>query len=142
MHVAEIMREGDEIGIHREQHQFDRHQDDDDVATVQENTDDADRKQNRAEHEVMGKGQHDFYLLSAQLFFADADSAAAAAAAASSAATVAGLFSDGIFTTRTRSCARTLTWSLIFWRLLSFLWLVVSAIAAMIATSSTRPATS
>ncbi|SIT40995.1 hypothetical protein BN2475_270203 [Paraburkholderia ribeironis] len=103
MHVAEVMRERDEIGVHCEQHQLDRHQDDEDVAAVQENADDADRKQDRAEDKVMSKGQHDFYLLSAQLFLAEAESAAAAAAAASSAATVAAVFSDAIFTTRTRS---------------------------------------
>ena len=30
--VAEVVREGDEVQVHREQHQLDRHQEHDDVA--------------------------------------------------------------------------------------------------------------
>ena len=51
--VAEIMREGDEINIHGQQHQLDRHQQNDDVAAVQEDPDHADREQDRAQHQIM-----------------------------------------------------------------------------------------
>ena len=43
-----IMGEGDEIHIHRKQHQLDRHQDNDQILPVKKDTDDADRKQDRA----------------------------------------------------------------------------------------------
>src|SRR6476620_180963 len=55
--IAEIMRERDEIHVHRKQHQFNRHQQNDDVLAVEENTDDGDRKQDRAEDQVMSKSQ-------------------------------------------------------------------------------------
>src|SRR5476649_743648 len=53
--VAQVMRERDEVHVHRQQHQFDGHQQDDDVLAVQENTDDGDREQNRAEYEVVSE---------------------------------------------------------------------------------------
>src|SRR5688500_9549727 len=53
--VAEIMRERDEVHVHRKQHQFNRHQEDDDVPAVQKNADDGDRKQDRAEYQVMSE---------------------------------------------------------------------------------------
>ena len=34
--VLQVGREGDEVDVHRQQHQLDRHQDDDDILTVQE----------------------------------------------------------------------------------------------------------
>ena len=46
--ILHVMRKGDEVHIHREQQQLDRHQDDDQVFPVEENADDADRKQDRA----------------------------------------------------------------------------------------------
>ncbi|MPN23319.1 hypothetical protein SDC9_170707 [bioreactor metagenome] len=49
------MREGDEVHIDREQHQFDRHQQDDQVLPVEEDADHADREQDRAKDQEMGK---------------------------------------------------------------------------------------
>ena len=40
--VVEVVREGDEIDIHRQQHQFDGHQEHDQVLPVEEDADDAD----------------------------------------------------------------------------------------------------
>src|SRR5882724_12419921 len=45
--VAELGREGDEVDVDREQHQLDRHQDDDDVLAVEEDAEDAEREQDR-----------------------------------------------------------------------------------------------
>jgi hypothetical protein len=41
--------------IHREQHQLDRHKDDDQVLPVEEDADDADREQDRAQGQKMGQ---------------------------------------------------------------------------------------
>ncbi len=46
--IAEERREGHEVDVDRQQHQFDRHQDDDDVLAVEEDAEDADREQDRA----------------------------------------------------------------------------------------------
>src|ERR1700674_2737052 len=51
--VVQVIREGDEIHVDREQHQLDRHQQDDDVLAVQKDPDDADREQDRAEDQEM-----------------------------------------------------------------------------------------
>ena len=48
------MGERNKIHVHRQQHQFDRHQQDNHVLPVQENTDNADGEQNRPENKVMG----------------------------------------------------------------------------------------
>ena len=48
-------REGDQVDIDRQQHQFHRHQDDDDVLAVEEDAQDAEREQDRGDAEVMGK---------------------------------------------------------------------------------------
>ena len=52
-HVAQVAGECDEVEIHGEQHELDRHQHDDHVAAVQENARDADREQDRAQNEVV-----------------------------------------------------------------------------------------
>ena len=51
--VAEVVREGDEVRVHREQHQLDRHQQNDDVLAVEEDADHRDREQQRAEDQKM-----------------------------------------------------------------------------------------
>src|SRR4051812_9389187 len=51
--VAEIMRKRDEIHVHRQQHELDRHQQDQHVLAVQEYADHADREQDRAQYQVM-----------------------------------------------------------------------------------------
>src|ERR1700704_2863534 len=55
--IAEETGEGDEVQVHGEQHQLDRHQQHDDVAPVQEDADHADREQDRAQHKVMVERQ-------------------------------------------------------------------------------------
>ena len=42
--ILQVMRKGDEVDVDRQQHQFDGHQDDDQILPVQENTNNADRK--------------------------------------------------------------------------------------------------
>src|SRR3954447_23691014 len=61
--VVEHDREGDEVDVDREQHQFDRHHDDDDVLAVQEDAKDPEREQDRGNGQVMGEaGPHRFSL--------------------------------------------------------------------------------
>ncbi len=52
--IAEERRERDQIDVHRQQHQLDRHQNDDDILAVQENAEDAEREQDRADAQIMG----------------------------------------------------------------------------------------
>src|SRR6185312_16338729 len=47
--VAQEGREGDEVDVDGEQHQLDRHQDDDDVLAVQEDAEDPQREEDRGE---------------------------------------------------------------------------------------------
>src|SRR5690242_14125611 len=55
------MREGDEVEVHREQHQLDRHQQHDQVAPGEEDADHADREEHRGEHQVVGEADaHSF----------------------------------------------------------------------------------
>ena len=42
--VAAELREGDEVGVHRQQHQFDRHQQHDDVLAVEKDAEDPERE--------------------------------------------------------------------------------------------------
>src|SRR5687767_1424705 len=56
--IAEEMRESDEIHVHREQHQLDRHQQHDKVLAVEEDADDRYREQDRREHEIVRKRYH------------------------------------------------------------------------------------
>ena len=51
--ILKIVREGNEVHIHREQHQLDGHQDNDQILPVKENPDDANGKQNGAEYQKM-----------------------------------------------------------------------------------------
>jgi D-arabinose 5-phosphate isomerase GutQ len=111
--VAQEMREGDEIHVHREQHQLDRHQQDDHVLAVEEDADHGDREQQRAEHQEMGERQRH------QSSFALA-----------------------MDTSRTRSSRRARTCSAGSWARESLRWRSVSAMAATIATSSTTAAIS
>src|SRR6185436_10801275 len=54
--ILQEMREGDEIDVHRQQHQLDRHQQDDYVLAVQKNSHHAYREQDCAENEVVREG--------------------------------------------------------------------------------------
>jgi len=51
--ITKIMRKRDKVHVDRKQHQFDRHQQNDDVPAVQEDPDHADREKNRAQHQIM-----------------------------------------------------------------------------------------
>src|SRR6202030_3066829 len=51
--VVEDGREGDEIDVDREQHQLDRHHDDDDVLAIEEDAEDAEREEDRRNRQVM-----------------------------------------------------------------------------------------
>src|ERR687884_544432 len=51
--IAQEGRERDQVDVDREQHQLDRHQDDDDVLAVEENAEDAEREQHRRHGQVM-----------------------------------------------------------------------------------------
>src|SRR3546814_10680948 len=53
--IAGFARERDEVDVHREQHQLDRHQQDDHVLAVEEDAGDADEEQHRAERQVVAE---------------------------------------------------------------------------------------
>src|SRR5262249_8903852 len=53
--IAEIGREGDEVDVHREQEQLDRHQDDDDVLAIDDHPQHAEREEDRADDEIMAE---------------------------------------------------------------------------------------
>src|SRR5438270_7777025 len=53
--VVEHDREGDEVDVDREQHQFDRHHDDDDVLAVEKDAEDPGGEQDRGDRQVMGE---------------------------------------------------------------------------------------
>src|SRR5579883_317478 len=53
--VMQECREGDEVDVDGEQHELDRHQDDDDVLAVQENAEDPEREEDRGDGEVVGE---------------------------------------------------------------------------------------
>src|SRR5688572_1616476 len=112
--VAEEVREGDEVQVHREQHQLDRHQQHDQVAAVEEDADHADREQDRAQDQIVIHRQASRHLS----------------------------VSERIETNSIRSWRRTFTWLDGSWERLSLRLRRVSAIAAMIATSRTTAAIS
>ena len=53
-------REGDEVDVHREQHQLDAHQDDDDVLAVEENAHHPDGEEDGGDGQILG--QADFHI--------------------------------------------------------------------------------
>src|SRR5688572_6172119 len=100
--VAQEMRESDEIHVDGEQHELDRHQEDDHVLAVQEDPDDRNGEKNGREHEIVRERDH----------FASSR------------------FSTGMDTMRTRSSRRTLIWLAGSMYLLSLRRRSASAIAA------------
>src|SRR5580700_11363895 len=58
--VVQHDREGDEVDVYREQHQLDRHHDDDDVLAVEENAENPQREEDSGDRQVMREtdGQH------------------------------------------------------------------------------------
>src|SRR6476660_1098634 len=53
--IPQVGREGDQIDVDGEQHQLDRHQDDDDVLAVEEDAEDPEGEQDRADREIMSE---------------------------------------------------------------------------------------
>src|ERR1700726_611426 len=56
--IVEHDREGDEVDVDREQHQLDRHHDDDDVLAIEEDAEDPCREQDPGDGQVMGEAGH------------------------------------------------------------------------------------
>src|SRR3974390_454195 len=53
--VTEMAREGDQVDVDRQQDQFNRHQDDDDVLAIEEDAEDSEREQDGANREIMSQ---------------------------------------------------------------------------------------
>src|SRR5438105_14132230 len=53
--IVQDDRKGDEVDVDREQHQLDRHHDDDDVLAVEKNAEDPEREQDCGDRQVMGE---------------------------------------------------------------------------------------
>src|SRR5688500_10807611 len=58
-HVAEIGGEGDQVDVDAQEDELDRHQDDDDVLPVEEDSEHPEHEQDRADGEVMAEPDHD-----------------------------------------------------------------------------------
>src|SRR4029079_19144044 len=118
--VAEEGRKRHQINVHREQDQFDRHQDNDDVLAVEEDAEDSQRKQDRANREIVSKTDRHC-----------THSAASASCRPCPEATLRTLIaSPGVRAFCTlMSCRLTIT-----------LWRSVSTMAPIMATNSTMPA--
>src|SRR5690606_13321593 len=126
--VAEVPRERDEVDVHRQQHQLDRHQQDDDVLAVEENAGHADAEQHRAQRQVVSSSR----ALSGELHCCRASPPVASSPC----------FSAGMLTMRRRSAARTRACSAGFWCLVPGRRRRVSATAAITATVRISAATS
>src|SRR5437879_3005884 len=111
-HVAEVGGEGHQVDVHGEQDQLHRHQDDDDVLAVHEDSEHAHGEQDRGDREVVRQADGHASIPSPGL-------------GETMRMPVAGVRS---------------TWSMITWRLTPGLWRSVSTMAPIIATSSTMPA--
>ena len=110
--VMQEGREGDEVEVHGEQDQLDRHQDDDDVLAVQEDAEHAEREEDRRNGKIVAEPDgHESPCPDCTLV--------------STSTAVAGFRA---------TCTAT------FWRFTPTLWRRVSTIAPIMATSSTSPA--
>src|ERR1700744_3239450 len=121
--IAEEAREGHEVGVHRQEHQLDRHQQHDHVLAVDEESGDRDTEEDRAEDDVMGKRDH--------LAFSCVGSTTGAGAGLTEA-----IFSLATLITRTRSVACTSTCCAADWWRTPVRWRRVRATAATIPTVS------
>src|SRR6478672_10797951 len=106
-------RKGDEIEVHRKQHQLDAHQNDDDVFAIEEDAENAKGEQDRGDGEVMGEADGHESPLPVSTSTTSTD----------------------------RSRVRS-TWRAIDWRLMSRLCWRVSTMAPIMATSRIIPAAS
>src|SRR5258707_11841913 len=61
--IVEDNREGDEVDVDREQHQLDRHHDDDDVLAIEKDAEDPEREQDRGDGQVMGQADRHWVSL-------------------------------------------------------------------------------
>src|SRR5438552_4003714 len=124
-HRQEV-RERDEVQVHREQHQLDAHQQHDEVLAVQKDANHRQREQDRAERQVVAERD------GAEAHALSPPGAAGGAAGNS----IVGF----IFTMRSRSALRALSCSAGLRYFVSLRLRNVSAIAAMLATSSSTAA--
>src|SRR5690606_35460928 len=131
--IAGIARERDEIDVDREQHQLDRHQQDDHVLAVEEDARDADAEQHGAEREVVPERKP----LGEQFHHLPSPPASSVGAGASGTGLLA-----SIFTMRKRSPALTLACMLGTWCLVPSRLRRVSVTAAITATVRISAATS
>src|SRR5262245_12586389 len=116
--VAHEGGEGDQVDVDGEQHELDRHQDDDDVLAVEEDAEDAQREEDRRDGQVV----------------AETDGHGLRSAAGTMA-------SPGrTLTTSTAVALPRATWAAIDWRLTPSLWRSVRTMAPIMATSRIRPA--
>src|SRR5690606_38469030 len=99
-------REGDEVDVHREQHQLDAHQQDDHVLPVEEDAGHADAEQHGGERQVVAQREP----LSEEFHYLPSPSVASAAGASSATWTETGMSSM-----RRRSPGRVRTCSPGFW---------------------------
>src|SRR5690606_34245141 len=132
--VAGVARERDEVDVDREQHQLDRHQQDDHVLAVEEDARDADAEQRRAQREVVAERK----ALGEQFHYLPSPPASPSDAGASGAAGRMG----SIRTMRKRSAARTFACLLGTWCLVPSRLRRVSVTAAITATVRISAATS
>src|SRR5512139_2931436 len=56
--IAEIGGKGDEVDVHRQEDQLDRHQDDDDVLAIEEDPEHAEHEQHGRDSEIVAKADH------------------------------------------------------------------------------------
>src|SRR5947199_7683454 len=118
--VAEERRERHQVDIDGEQDQLDRHQDDDDVLAVEEDAEDPERKQDRADRQIVS----------------EPDGHCTHSGASASCRP----WPEATLRTRMASSGVRAFCTLISCRLTFALWRSVSTMAPIIATSSTMPA--
>src|SRR3954470_3464381 len=118
--VAEERRECHQVDIDREQDQLDRHQDDDDVLAVEKDAEDPERKQDRADRQIVS----------------EPDGHCTHSGASASCRP----WPEATLRTRMASSGVRAFCTLMSCRLTFALWRSVSTMAPIIATSSTMPA--
>src|SRR5438552_2064984 len=112
--VVQEGRERHQVDVDRQQHQLDRHQDDDDVLAVEEDAEDAEREQDGGNRQVMGEADLDHQTP----------------------------LREGIFFISMLSAPRRASWLGIDWRRTPTRSRKVSTMAPIMATSRTIPAVS
>src|SRR5690606_17269286 len=121
--ITQFTRKPDEIDVHREQHQLDGHQQDDDVLPVEEDAGQADAEQHRAQRQNVAQRDHGL-----------ASSPSAGVPSAALLLPCTNGCSTSILTTRRRSADLTMVCSPGFCVLMPVRWRRVSMTAATTAT--------